>query len=225
MKKILVVCMFVALAMALSLSVAANSAGGFVSSPSGNDAPVLDDFKPETPCEVEVLITSYSDRNTLPEEKREDMEQAYAEIAAGTPLTEMLPALGEQAAAENIPAENLAVSELFDLSFVDCEIHEGHIIEITIQPQTLDNFVGLMYLEDDEWKLVDPATVAINGKLLTFTTDADVPYAIVVNTQATAPAEEADGNDLWVHAVIISTSATAMGIVAFKNRKKLFFFF
>ena len=82
-----------------------------------------------------------------------------------------------------------------------------------------------MYLEDDEWKRVDPATVAINGKLLTFTTDADVPYAIVVNTQATAPAEEADGNDLWVHAVIISTSATAMGIVAFKNRKKLFFFF
>ena len=224
MKKILVVCMIVVLAMMLSLSVAANSVGGFVSSPSANDAPVLEDFETDPDCDVRVVITSYADRNNLPEEKRENMEQSYNLIAFGTPLSEMVPALGEKAAADNIPVGNLAVSELFDLSFLDCELHEDHDIDVTIRPQTLNNFVGLMYFENGEWKLLDSANVSLNGDLLTFSTEADVPYAIVVDTKEAAPAEKEEGNDLWVHAVIVSTSASAMGIVAYKNRKKLFFF-
>ena len=77
MKKALSVVLALVMCLAFSLSVAA-APGSFVSSPSGNQAPQLIEGKNESEdCEAGIVITPYSERDTLSEEKRELMENVY----------------------------------------------------------------------------------------------------------------------------------------------------
>ena len=222
MKKLLAIGLIIMIAMTFSVTVFADP-GAFVNSPSYNGAPVLVDYETPEDCDAVVTITSYANRHTLPDDTRLMIEQAYSDIASGTDLTKLNNKLAELAENLGISVEDLAVSELFDLSMTGCDHHDGHDLDIVIQPITLGNFVSLLHYNGTEWELIENAEVHENGFHLTFSIDDFSPFAIVVNTgDAPAPVEE-EGNDLWVHAVIIGTSSLAMGITAFKNRNKLFF--
>ena len=81
MKKILAVVF--AVIMVVSAGVMAFAQGGFVSSPSVNPAPVIVEVVyDEESCEPRIVVTPYSERDTLDEEREEDMNEAYAKLEA-----------------------------------------------------------------------------------------------------------------------------------------------
>lgn len=222
MKKLLAIGLIIMIALTFSVTVFADP-GAFITSPSYNGAPILVDNQNPDDCEAIITITSYANRHTLPDDVRLMLEQAYSDIASGTDLTKLNSKLAELAEQLGISVQDLAVSELFDISYSNCDHHGGHDIDMTIQPITLGNFVALLHYNGTEWELIENAKVDENGFHLTFSIDNFSPFAIVVNTGDAPALVEEEGNDLWVHAVIIGTSSLAMGITAFKNRNKLFF--
>ena len=80
MKKVLAICLM--MAMMLSISVTAFAApDGFVSSPSSQKAPGLVAFVPkDAACTARLVITPYGDRNDLPVALQTMMEKAYSRL-------------------------------------------------------------------------------------------------------------------------------------------------
>lgn len=222
MKKTVAILLIVMIAMMMSVTAFADP-GAFISSPSFNAAPSLIEFQAPENCPAVVEIASYSNRQLLPDEKRIMLENAYSDIASGTDLTKLNSKLAEVAEQTNIAVDKLAVSELFDISYGNCDDHDDHgMITVTIRPATLDKFVGLLHYNGTEWTLIDNAKVGDNGIYLTFSVSEFSPFAIVLNT-GDEPVAEEESSNLWVHAAIISVAGIGMGITAFKNRNKLFF--
>ena len=206
MKKIIMIGLILALAASLSVSVFA-TAGGFVSSPSRNQAPdLIDEVIESDECEAEVVITAYGDRDELGAEVRQQIEDAYATIVNNADLTSLNGALGDKADDLGVDASDLAVSDLFNVGVVESEGHDGHgDFQVTVKADTLDNFVSLLRYYNGEWEVVDDAEVMNDGKYLAFSvSEPAAAYAIVVNT-GDAP-QEKDVNPMA--AVIIASSIT-----------------
>ena len=147
MKKVLAICMMIAMVVSMNTGVFA-AEGGFVSSPTGNPAPVLDDFTPsDESFEGEVVVESYADRENLPEEIRESFEKAYDDIAKADDLTELNvkdDLLAKTAADKKVETENLAVSDLFDIHVTGSENvnYEGKSeFKITLSADTLNSLL------------------------------------------------------------------------------------
>lgn len=216
MKKLVVLCLTLVMLASLGLNAFA-ARGSFVSSPSGNPAPLLIDWEvPDADCTATVVITSYADRDTLDDAKREEMENAYDAIANTLDLTELDADLAQLAEEKDIAPSNLAVSDLFDISYVGCEDHRDHdgYFSITFEAETLKNFVGLIYHNGEEWVLVDDAVV--DGKQLTFTTKEFSPFAIVVDTNA----QTGDNTMIYVWSAIAAASGVLLVVIGLKNKKK-----
>ena len=204
MKKLFAAALVLALSVSMSLTA---GAAGFVSSPTNNPAPELDN----PPAGVEV--TPYVEREHLPEEDRQDLEDAYQEILDSTDLSELNEALKDIAEELDIPVGNIAASDLFDITYVG----EG-AAHITLKSDALEHFVGLMVYEDGHWTLVDDARVE-NGSL-TFTTDISGPYAILVDAgKYTKPPKTGDDNSIALYACIMVASALAFVIVNKKAKQ------
>lgn len=177
MKKVLALCL--ALALVLSLGVSAFAAkGAFIQSPSNNQSPVVVGFNGGNGCTSKPIVTGYGDRGSLSPEDLAKIEEAYNEIANANNPGNLVSGLGEG---------NFAISDLFDLSFSDCgQNHDGHgNFDITLKPETLNNFHALIRKTQNGWEIVKNATA--NGNHLLFTADSDAVYAIVVGTKTSSP--------------------------------------
>ena len=194
MKKVLIVC--IAIVILFSMTVSAFATGAFVSSPSANRAPALVGCENESEdCVSELIVTAYGDRDDLSAEARKGIEAAYAAIRGAKNLGELNPELIAIAQALGISIDDLAVSDLFDISETECEGHEDHgRFDITLKPESLKNFVCLLHYYNGEWTIVENAEVTHNGEHLEFEEKEFSPFAIVVNT-ADPSGDVDDGND------------------------------
>ncbi len=235
MKKMMTVCL--ALVMLLSMSLTAFAVdGGFLESPSLNLAPRLRSFTVDSEeCEAEIIITPYSQRETLDEESQDEIEAAYAEIKASDDLTVLNADLAALAASLGIAGTDLAVSDLFDMDYINCN-HVTHRDEhgnfrITLEADTLANFVGLLHRNEGTWELVKGAVA--NGDTLSFSIDDFSPFAIVVDTSdapgtgdSDAPGTgdndapgTGDNSKVYVWGVIAAVSALAVVICMAEAKK------
>ena len=179
MKKILAAMLALILAVGMTVSVTA-AAGAFVSSPSGNLAPELVKAENESEaCEAVIVITAYADRATLGEAGAAAMTAAYNSLAGNADLSAVCAAAGTLAGELGIPATDLAVSDLFDVSYSSCDVHEGHgAFTVTLRPATAENVCAILHYTDGAWELIE---CTVQDGTVTFVTEELSPFAIVVH--------------------------------------------
>ena len=216
MKKVFVVILTAVMIASLSLT---GFAASFVSSPSGNKAPTLDSFEFENEdCDATVVITAYSDRDELAADGKTAIETAYTSIKSANDVSSLNADLAALAKSKEIKGTNLAVSDLFDVSYVGCDTHNDHgKVTVKLSAETLKNFVGLLHYVNGEWELVAGATVS--GDEITFTVDSLSPFAIVVDATPDSPPTEDNGN-IYLLAAIAALSLAAAAVCFKKSRKE-----
>ncbi len=209
MKKIFVIGL--AIVMCLSMNLTAFAAtGGFINSPTKNNAPVVVEVKPESAENEELIITvtPYSKRDTLVTETKENLVEAYEDILAVEDIANLVPALDAIAAEKNLKTENLGVSDLFDIS-ANMEL-KGNVT-IKLKAETAKHFVALIHYHDDVWKVVDSATV--RGDILNFNVNDLSPFAIVVDREKSITNAPLTGTDGVIGAIAAMTLISALAIV------------
>lgn len=223
MKKVLAFCIALVMIVGISIPSFAADLGGFIISPGANKGPILVDYENESDdCTAVILVTPYADRHTLDDEAREKLEAAYSMIVNSTDVTTLNADLAKLAADKGLDSKKLAISDLFDVSYHSCDTHDEHgAFTITIKPESLTNFVGLLHMNGDQWELISNAKVETRDgeKVLTFTVDELSPFAIVLNTDEDAP-QTSDNQQLMFYIALMAVSATAMIIIGFKLRKQ-----
>lgn len=218
MKKILAVCL--TLVMVASAAFLAFAQGGFVSSPSGNPAPVIVEVVYEDgSCNPRIVVTPYSERETLDEKREEDINDAYDEIAANEDLTNLCEALAAVAAEKGIPVEDLAVSDLFDVTAYHNGDHEYcGTITITLSAETIKNFVALLHRNSDgNWNVVPNVIVNQAANTIQFSAVDFSPFAVVVDTSAENLPNT--GEALYIPAIAMFVSAIALVFVLVNLKK------
>ncbi len=219
MKKVIVICMV--LAMMMSMAVAAfASEDSFVVSPSKNPAPDVVGAKNESEdCEAQVVVTAYGNRDNLSEEQRQKLDEAYAAIKNAQDLGDLCERVAEIAKEMGIDVANLAVSDLFDISDTDCSGHEDHgRFDITLKADTLKNFVCLLHYYNGEWRVVENAEVTNNGEHLEFEEKEFSPFAIVVSTEPIPEPES--GMSGWLIALFIILLLALIAVVVWSIQKR-----
>ena len=211
MKKILAI-MF-ACALALSLGLTAFASGAFVASPSAQRAPELVAAKNASDaCLAQIVITAYADRASLDEAGAAAMAAAYAEIAAAADLGTMTPALAALADELGIPSTDLSVSDLFDVSYTNCEPHDEHgAFTVTVKPVSAENACGVLHYVDGEWELL---SCEVEDGEITFVADSLSPFAIVVHNGLP------NGFPWWIIIVIVAVAAAATVVTVVLKKKK-----
>lgn len=187
MKKFLAIVL--AMILAVSVSVIAFANGGFIASPSGNDAPVIIEIEyGDDSCEPEIVVTPYSERDNLDSKRKSDMEKAYDEIAANKDLTKLCPALDAVARSKGVDPKNLAVSDLFDVTAYHTRNDHAYCgsITLTLSAETLKNFVALIHRNPttQKWEYIADAYVDASESTITFSCRDFSPFAIVVDKKA-----------------------------------------
>lgn len=217
MKKVLALCLTLVMVIAMSVPAFAGP-GGFVSSPSGSSAPDLYEYSnTDHNCTATLVITSYADRHTLDDETREKLEAAYTEIANSTDITTLNADLAKLAKDMGIDGKKLAVSDLFDVSYHSCPSHSEHgAFHITIKPETLQKFVGLLHRNGDNWELLE---AKVEGEMLTFVVEDLSPFAIVVDTSAGSPIT-GDFSNVGFYIAAMTVSAAALVVIVCMLAKK-----
>ena len=182
MKKIMMLCMVVLMMVSLCIPAVA-AAGGFMSSPSANQAPELIGAENKNKnCEAEIIITAYANRDQLSDDKRQALEAAYAEIVGTEDLSTLNKKVKKMAKKLGVDVSELAVSDLFDISMTECADHAKHgKFDITLQAETLENFVCLLHYYDGEWNVVKKAEIS-KEDYLEFSQAEFSPFAIVAYT-------------------------------------------
>lgn len=224
MKRLMIIMLAIVMSALMCVSVCA-ATGGFDGSPSGKPAPELVYAANESEdCVAELIITAYGDRHELSEETRLKIEEAYSQILGVQNLASLNEYIAEIANEKGINVEDLAVSDLFDISSTDCDGHidHGHF-DITLKAEALKNFVCLLHYYDEEWHIVENAEVTHNGEHLEFDEDQFSPFAIVVNTgDVVVPTPEDDSNTGVIVAIIVAVLlvAAAVAFYFFFYKKK-----
>lgn len=219
MKKVLAICL--AVVMVISAGVMAFAQGGFVSSPSGNKAPVIVTVTyGDGSCRPEIIITPYVDRETLEEYKEQAMIDAYNEILNCDNLGDLCAALITLAAELGRDVRDFAVSDLFDISAYHNLPHDYcGTITLTLNSETLTNFVGLLHRNSEGvWELIPDVVIDYDKNTITFTVRDFSPFAIVVDTAA----EDAPntGSSIYVPAIVMCVSAISLAAVLISLKKK-----
>lgn len=218
MKKLLVFLLAIAMLTTLGVTAFAEP-GNFIVSPSKNKAPELIGGTNENAnCTAKLVITPYSERHTLNDEKKQKIEYAYDQIVISDDLTEFNSAFKKFVGDKGISSDKLAVSDLFDVSYYGCDDHEKHgAFRISLRADTLSGFVGLLHLNGDKWDFVDNAVV--DGDVLTFSVKELSPFAIVVETDKHTPPQTGDDFSWWIYVALMVASAAALGVVGYKLKK------
>ena len=213
MKKILALCLTIVLIASASISVFA-STGSFVSSPSLNPAPeIVEAENEDDDCNGTLSITAYCNRLDLPEEARQDIEEAYTIIRGTRDLSTLNETIATIAKQRGVEVTDLAVSDLFDISANGCTgNHDDHgLFDITLKAETLKNYVCLLHYYNGEWIVVDNAIVTNNGEHLEFEEKEFSPFAIVVyigDEIVDVPVQGNGGNLLAIIAATLASVAT-----------------
>lgn len=221
MKKLLTICLTVVMAVTLSVSAFATSNGGFVSSPSGNPAPeLIEYYNSDADCNAKLIVTPYSKRTELSDDKLALIEEAYKQIKKTTNLVDIFSELKDLAGKLGISTNGLAVSDLFDISYYDCVSHGAHDSSffIKVKGDMFKHFVGLMCLTENGWKLVPNATLDETGEYLSFTTSDLSIFAVVVDTSANPPQTGETG--VWVYLAGMIVSAVTICVILGVDKKK-----
>ena len=226
MKKILLICFALMIAASMCISAFAEN-GGFISSPTGKRAPVLlDAVNSSEDCVAELIVTAYSDRDSLSEEDRQRLEEAYEWVKETDNLISLTNSLIKIAKDQGIKTTDLAVSDLFDITSTDCDGHAQHgAFDITLEAESLENFVALLHFYDGEWHIVNGAEVKGNGNHLVFEENIFSPFAIVVNTAEPEEEKSTFGSMetiIIIIAVVVTINACAMiyYIISSKEKRK-----
>lgn len=220
MKKALAVCL--ALVIVICAGVMAFAQGGFVSSPSGNEAPEIEEVTyEEGSCNPEIIVTPYNERETLDEDKEEDLNEAYDDIAENEDLSNMCPELGSVADSKNIPVSRLAVSDLFDVSAYHNGDHDYcGTITITLSAETLRSFVALIHRNSEGvWNVVPDVIVNLDESTITFSAQDFSPYAVVVDKAADS-APDTGSLSIYIPAIVMVISAVSLAVVLVSIKKK-----
>ena len=219
MKKLFAILLAVVLVCSLSVTAFAKP-GAFLGSPSVIPAPELVDYENGShDCTAELIITPYSKRDTLSAEKKAAIESAYDQISDTADLSTFNADFKAAVEAKGLVAAQLAVSDLFDVSYYACELHNEHgAFTITIKAETLSNFVGLLHLNDGKWEYVSNAEVIENGKQLKFVVDDLSPFAIVVKNDKPQTGD-AGINPIWFALMGVSAAGLVVVFVFSKKSK------
>lgn len=221
MKKFLMLCMVFLMLVSLCIPAAA-AVGGFVSSPSANQAPELIGAENKK-CDAEIIITAYANRDQLSDDKRQALEAAYAEIVGTEDLSTLNNKIKKMAKKNGVDVSELAVSDLFDISMTECADHGKHgKFDITLNAETLENFVCLIHYYEGEWTMVKKAEIT-KEDYLKFSQDTFSPFAIVTYTGEQNI--QKDDNALLVGIIVASSATAGVGIylgVKFDTFKKIF---
>ena len=225
MKKVLAICLMMVMVVSMSVNVFA-APGGFVSSPSGNPAPLLISFDPsDEQCTAKLAIIPYGDRHDLSDALRAMFEKAYNDIADCDDLSKLNDKLAQLVAEKNIDGANLVISDLFDIHVTGCDYHDEHMdFDITLDADTLSHFVGLLHMnKNGEWELVSDAKVVNNGEHLEFSVDAFSPFAIVVEMDGDVPGDASQNENssmiYYICAIIVAAVALVVALIM-KSKKK-----
>lgn len=189
MKKLMALCLALTMVMGAALCVSADSA---VPSPSGNNGPKVITAKvDDTDITPDVKVTPYADRASAPDDVRDNLEAAYAQISGAENVADLNESLKELA-----KSMDLSVSDLFDLRDSSAA-RQGAKMSITMSSNTFENFVALMYYDNGAWKLVEDASATKVGTdyYLSFTSAGAHPYAVLVGTEKVIEAFYGDAND------------------------------
>lgn len=218
MKKVLACILSLILVVALSVSVMAT---GFVKSPVLNDAPEIKGFETEVDhtCGYDLAITPYEDRADLADEAKQEIETAYEDIKANADLTKMVADLAKVAEDKKIEKENLAVSQLFDISEEECAEHADHGTVTIHLTADLKNFVALLHKTDAGWVVVSSATL-VDAETLKFSVDELSPFAIVVDATEESNVSTGDNANLALYISLMAVSAVALVVVVVLMKKK-----
>ncbi len=213
MKRIFALLMTLVVIVAFSTVTFADN-GGFYESPSKNQAPTLESYENEDEeCEATLHVTSYADRAQLSVEAQQKLAAAFDAILNATDLTTLNAELAKQAKELGIAASDLAVSDLFDITYHEEGDHSGHgAFTVTLKAETLKNFVAFLHYENSQWVLVEDAKV-VDGEKLTFTVDTLSPFAVVVNTNPSVPGS--DGLPVGAIVAIVAAAVAVAGGIAF----------
>lgn len=219
MKKILAV--ILAVIMVVSAGVLAFAQGGFVSSPSGNEAPEITDVQyGEDSCNPRIVVTPYNEREELDEARKNAIIAAYNDIAENKDLSKMCAALSGVAASKGLSVLQLAVSDLFDITAYHNGDHDYcGIITITLSSETLRNFVALLHRgADGTWEVVPDVTVDYASNTISFQARDFSPFAVVVDTEAENVPDT--GSEIIIPAVVMFLSGISLAVVLFSLKKK-----
>ena len=222
MKKLLAFALTLLVVMSMSLGVFA-APQNFVNSPSANNAPDKVEVTPITPeCVGSIEITPYSQRHELSAEAKAAIETAYAQIVSALDLSKFCDIFAAHLEKQKIDAEDAAVADLFDISVVNCthhEPHEGFII--TIKLANAADFAGLLHFHNNDWEMVENATVDLAKGTLTFKVDELSPFAVVVDTSDPAPeAGDATNIILWGGVALVSAAALVVVVAMLRKTKQ-----
>lgn len=212
MKKILVSLMAVVLVLSLSVSVFA--AGAFLSSPSNNHT-TLEEYEFTDGCDAEIIVTPYGERDTLDDDSRKTLEEAYDDIANNKNLGDIVEGLKDFAEKNGKDVSSLAVSDLFNVSYEGCDDHTDHEYTIKLKPELTENFVTVLQYVNGKWIIVENAKVA--GGYLTMSSKHYGPVAIVVD--AGTPTGDSFP---WIYVVMMAVSAVGLVAVSVLYKKKAF---
>ncbi len=220
MKKLLVISIMILMVFSMLLPAYAE---GFVSSPSRNKAPVLVSAVAEKNDRAGVTVVAYADRDQLDANAKADIEAAYASIVDASGAAALNAELADEAAKVNVPAADLAVSDLFDLSPKSYDPKADGDMTVKLEADTLGNFVGCLHFKDNAWELVEDAEV--EAGVITFTVSEFSPFAFVVSTGA-VPTPSESGMSGAVIAIIVVAAVLVIGAAVFflfffkKNKKE-----
>ncbi len=221
MKKFLALFLALVMAFAVSITVLAGP-GSFVQSPSNNSGPEIVESENENDeCTAELVVTPYKDRATLPADKLAEIEKVYKIIASGVDLTSLNAQFKTFVAGLGLLASNLAVSDLFDVSYYNCDTHDYHgYFRIRLSADTLRNFVGLLHYNNGTWEFIDNAKVLPDGETLEFKVKDFSPFAIVVDTSKGSAISPDTGSYDYVSFVAVLVSVVSLAAVTVTLKKK-----
>ncbi|MBE6679120.1 MAG: hypothetical protein E7598_01210 [Ruminococcaceae bacterium] len=213
MKKLVAIVLTLIIAVCACATVAAT--GGFVSSPSNNQAPTVVGFKTDLDgCPAVIVCTAYADRDELKTETREKLEDAYETIVNTLDLSLLNEDLTDVAKQLGIDVKDLAVSDMFDISAIGCDLHENHgHFEVELKPTSLKNFVALIHYYKGEWRIVEDVEIDEEGNLV-FEEDEFSPFAIVVDIG------EEESSLLWLWILLAVLATLIIFFVIWKKSKK-----
>ena len=225
MKKLLVICLTIALVATFGISA---FAAGFISSRSLEQAPQLITVKPAggntgtTSSNSTVRIVPYGNRSTLTPNLQANMEKAYQEINEKQDQSPISSVINTVAKGSNIKLSNIAVSNLFDIHTEDNSgnvIADGDSYSLTLSSSDAENFLGLMKRNSDgTWELVKDAKV--EGGMLSFTFTGAAPYAILVNNTANSTAPATGDSNVYPILIITVLSVLAFTVVVLKSKEQ-----
>ena len=223
MKKLLVFCLTAVLMLTMSIS---SFAAGFVESPSNNPAPELvkgESGNESEDCVAELIITPYSERDELSDSLQDEMEKVYQEVKKSTDIASLSTELKEYCKKNNIDTKNLAISDLFDISYSHCPEHDEHgYFTIHLKADSLKNFVGLLHYTGNGYELVD-TKLSADGETLKFKLDDFSPFVIVVDTSVKADSPVTGDNSnltLWIAILVACVLALFVTLFFLIKRKK-----